>query len=118
MVVSEYPLDWQSIIEEYTDENKLDLYNKALDEQGEEIHEWLETELDDYEELEFEKVTSWETDEDETEWGRLDARDKHFVYEFKTKDRGWFLNEQSPHKEGGHPVEELCVSTVGGTAGP
>lgn len=87
MAAPQYPLDWEEILAEYTDEDNLDLYGKDVEEQGEEIHEWLENELDDYEELRFEQVTSWENEEGETEWGRYDARDDYFIYEFKSKPR-------------------------------
>lgn len=105
-IISEYPLDWGEILDEYTDEQQLDLYNKDVEEQGEEIHQWLEDELGDYRELEFEQVTSWENPETgEQEWGRYDASDGTFIYEFKSKPHTWFLNDHGPHRD---EVEQLA----------
>jgi len=93
-------LDWEQVIDDHVDEEQLDLYSSdGAEEQGEAIHSWLEDELDDYRELEFKKVTGWENPETgETEWGQLDARDDHYVYEFKSKPHDWFANDHSPHR--------------------
>lgn len=99
MAVPQYPLDWEEILDEYTDADELDLYAKSAEKQGEELHSWLKDQLDNYDELSFEELTNWENTESEREWGRYDARDQHYVYEFKTKDHNWFLNNYGPHRD-------------------